>query len=58
MTQFPKMDGGYGFGHSLSYIPNWNAIVGTIKDNEDCIESRRSRFEIKFSHDNLHQLIG
>ena len=37
-----RMDGGgYGFGHSFSSIPNWNAIVGTIKDNEDSIESRR-----------------
>ena len=36
------MDSGYGFGHSLSYVPNWNTIVGTVKDNEDCNQSRRS----------------
>ena len=42
------MDSGYGFGHSLAYIPNWNTIVGTIKDNEDCIQSRRSNFNLSF----------
>ena len=44
-TSFCKMENGYGFGQSLYNIPNWNAIVETIKDNEDFIESRRSSIE-------------
>ena len=50
------MDSGYGLGHSLSSIPNWNAIVDTIKDSVDCIENRRSEDASHSSFKRVKQL--